>query len=83
VNEYRDLDFDMVVIVCDSAADECPVWLPIPRPEGARGEGKCVHHSFYDPVKATETDDEIMTFFRKVRDDIEREIIHVLSSNTH
>lgn len=60
VDELREIHFDAVVTVCDSAAEECPVWL---------GEGKKFHHSFPDPAL---TDD--MNDFRKVRDDIEREI---------
>lgn len=63
-DEFRGVDFDLVVTVCDSAAEECPVWL---------GKGKRVHHSFPDPAK---TDD--MNDFRKVRDDMEREIISLL-----
>ncbi len=63
-DEYRGVDFDLVVTVCDSAAEECLVWL---------GKGKRVHHSFPDPAK---TDD--MNDFRKVRDGIEREIIYLL-----
>jgi len=72
--EYRQVDFDLVVTVCDSAAGECPLWL---------GKGVRIHHSFPDPAEAGGADDEIMAFFRKVRDDIEREIIHVLSSYTY
>lgn len=26
-DEFRDIDFDLVVTVCDSAAEECPIWL--------------------------------------------------------
>jgi len=26
-DEFRDVNFDLVVTVCDSAAEECPVWL--------------------------------------------------------
>lgn len=63
-DEFRGVNFDLVVTVCDSAAEECPVWL---------GKGKRVHHSFPDPAK---TDD--MNDFRKVRDAIEREIIYLL-----
>jgi len=63
-NEFKGVDFDLVVTVCDSAAEECPLWL---------GKGKRVHHSFPDPAK---TDD--MNDFRKVRDGMEREIIYLL-----
>ncbi|MEP0806651.1 MAG: arsenate reductase ArsC [Chloroflexota bacterium] len=63
-DEFRDADFDLVVTVCDSAAEECPVWL---------GKGKKVHHSFPDPALTDEMDD-----FRKVRDDIAREIPQLL-----
>ena len=67
VDEFKGVDFDLVVTVCDSAAEECPIWL---------GKGKRMHHSFPDPAK---TDD--MNDFRKVRDDIECEIIALLENN--
>lgn len=70
--EFRDADFDLVVTVCDSAAEECPVWL---------GKGKRVHHSFPDPAKAQGTDEEVMNVFRAVRDDIEQEMIQLLKSD--
>ncbi|MEW6406963.1 MAG: arsenate reductase ArsC, partial [Chloroflexota bacterium] len=63
-DEFRGVDFDLVVTVCDSAAEECPVWL---------GKGRRVHHSFPDPVKMDD-----MRVFRKVRDAIEREIVPLL-----
>ncbi len=72
-DEFKGVDFDLVVTVCDSAAEECPIWLPAPRPEGAGGKGKRIHHSFPDPAK---TDD--MNDFRHVRDEIAREIIQLL-----
>jgi len=67
VDEFRDVDFDLVITVCDSAAEECPIWL---------GKGKKIHHSFPDPAK---TDD--MADFRIVRDEIAREIPALLSEN--
>jgi len=63
-DEFRDAPFDLVVTVCDSAAEECPVWL---------GKGKRTHHSFPDPALTDNMDD-----FRKVRDDIELEITQLL-----
>lgn len=68
-DEFRDMDFDLVVTVCDSAAEECPVWI---------GKGRRVHHSFPDPAKAEGTDEEVMAVFRTVRDNIEKEVIHLL-----
>ena len=65
-DEFRSVNFDLVVTVCDSAAEECPVWL---------GMGQRVHRSFPDPAKTNEIDD-----FRKVRDDIAREIIPLLEA---
>jgi len=55
-DEFRSVDFDLVVTVCDSAAEECPVWL---------GKGRRAHHSFPDPALTDDMDD-----FRKVRDDM-------------
>ena len=63
-DEFRDVDFDVVVTVCDSAAEECPIWL---------GKGKRTHHSFPDPALTDNMDD-----FRNVRDDIESEITQLL-----
>ena len=65
-DEFQGVDFDLVVTVCDSAAEECPIWL---------GKGKRVHHSFTDPAL---TDD--MNIFRAVRDEIEKEIITLLKT---
>ena len=55
-------DYDLVVTVCDSAAEECPVW-----PGKA---GKRVHHSFVDPAKAEGTLEERKQVFRSVRDEM-------------
>jgi arsenate reductase len=68
-DEFRGEDFDLVVTVCDSAAEECPLWL---------GKGKRLHHRFIDPAKAEGTDAEIMNVFRAVRDQIEEEIPSLL-----
>jgi arsenate reductase len=61
VDQFRATPFDLVVTVCDSAAEECPVWL---------GQGKRVHLGFPDPAKATGSDEEVMNVFRAVRDDM-------------
>lgn len=66
-DEFKGQDFDLVVTVCDSAAEECPVWL---------GKGRKVHHSFPDPALTDDLND-----FRAVRDDIERVILELLKTN--
>jgi arsenate reductase len=68
-DESRGVLFDLVVTVCDSAAEECPIWL---------GQGKRVHLGFPDPAKATGTDEEVMAVFRAVRDDIARKVPELL-----
>lgn len=64
VDELRNETFDLVITVCDSAAEECPLWL---------GQGKRLHHSFPDPAKSDD-----MAEFRRVRDAIEQEILPLL-----
>src|SRR5512136_832213 len=61
VDEFRAVPFDLVVTVCDSAAEECPMWV---------GHGNRVHLSFPDPAKATGSDEEVLAVFRAVRDDM-------------
>jgi arsenate reductase len=65
VAEVRQVPFDLVVTVCDSAAEECPVWL---------GPGRRAHRSFPDPAKAGGSEAEILAVFRQVRDAIAAEI---------
>lgn len=70
-DEFRSVAFDLVVTVCDDAAENCPVWL---------GQGKRVHLGFPDPAKAVGTDEEVMQVFRSVRDGIEQKVIELLKS---
>jgi len=59
IDDLPTKDFDLVVTVCDSAAEECPVW---PGKAGRR-----VHHGFVDPAKAQGTLEERKQVFRQVR----------------
>ncbi len=74
VDEFRTVPFDLVVTVCDSAAEECPVWL---------GQGKRVHLGFPDPAKATGTEEEVLTVFRVVRDSIAQKIPALLAEQRY
>jgi arsenate reductase len=72
VGEFRDVPFDLVVTVCDDAAENCPVWL---------GPGVRTHLGFPDPAKASGTDEEVMTVFRAVRDSMRSRMIELLKEN--
>jgi arsenate reductase len=70
VDEFRGTQFDLVVTVCDDAAENCPLWL---------GRGRKVHIGFEDPAKATGSDVERLAVFRRVRDGLRREIFDLLA----
>jgi arsenate reductase len=53
--------FDLVVTVCDSAREACPVF------PGAR---RMEHWSFDDPSAATGSEEEQLAVYRRVRDEI-------------
>lgn len=69
ISEYQGHDFDLVITVCDDAAENCPLWL---------GKGKRVHLGFPDPAQASGSDDEVMAAFRRVRDEIAAKIPELL-----
>jgi arsenate reductase len=59
VNEYRNIDFDYIITVCDNAKERCPFF-----PSSA----KKFHQNFPDPAKTKGTETEIVNAFRKARD---------------
>ncbi len=69
VSEFRNETFDLVITVCDQAAEECPVWL---------GSGERVHLEFPDPARVQGDEAQVMAAFRSVRDAIRREILALL-----
>ena len=64
-DEFRGIDFDLVVTVCDDAAENCPIWL---------GKGRKEHMSFPDPAKVMGSEEEVMAVFRTVRDELARQL---------
>ena len=62
VDAYVDTLHDIVVTVCDDAAENCP-YIP------ARTEN--LHRSFDDPSAVTGTDEEKRVAFRRVRDELD------------
>lgn len=59
---------NLVVTVCGDADEHCP---------RLRREIKKIHWPIFDPAKATGTDEEILTKFREVRDEL-RDRIQIL-----
>jgi len=70
-DEFRGVDFDLVVTLCDNADQNCPVWL---------GKGKRVHEGFPDPGEVVGSHEEVLAAFRALRDDIGRKIPALLRS---
>lgn len=69
VDCYLDEPWDLVVTVCDSAKEFCPVF---PRP------AETIHIPFDDPADADGTDEEKMRVFRRVRDEIRDRLIEAV-----
>jgi arsenate reductase len=69
VDEFRDTDFDLVITVCDQAAQNCPLWL---------GPGQVKHMGFPDPAAATGSEAERLEVFRQVRDGLHQEVLRYL-----
>jgi arsenate reductase len=66
-DEFKGTPFDVVITVCDNAAEDCPVWL---------GHGKRVHIGFPDPAAAPP--DQQAQQFRVVRDAIQQQLLGYL-----
>ena len=67
VDEFGREPFDVVVTVCDDAAENCPVWL---------GRGQRVHIGFSDPAAAAP--EQQAHQFRVVRDTIQQQLLGYL-----
>lgn len=63
VEEYKAINFDYIITVCDNANERCPYF-----PSSA----KRFHFNFPDPAKASGTDEEIYSEFRNVRELIKK-----------
>jgi arsenate reductase len=68
-DEFRHTALDLVITVCDDAAQNCPLWL---------GRGQVVHISFPDPAAATGSEAERLAVFRQVRDETRQQALSYL-----
>jgi len=71
VEQFWNEPLDLVITVCDGAAENCPVWL---------GQGKRFHMGFIDPAKTLGSDAEKLAVFRQVRDEIQTQVIEFLEN---
>ncbi len=62
VDQFLPESFDYVITVCDNAKESCPIFF---------GNVKHrLHIGFDDPADATGSEEEILSIFRRVRDEI-------------
>jgi arsenate reductase len=66
VERYLGEPWDLVVTVCDAANETCPAF---PRPV------RKLHVSFLDPADVEGSEDERMSVFRRVRDEIRERLL--------
>ncbi|MFQ5630067.1 MAG: arsenate reductase ArsC [bacterium] len=73
VDQFLNTPFDYVITVCDHAKETCPVFI---------GEVKHnLHIGFDDPAEATGTEEEILSEFRRIRDEIKRDFFAFYQKN--
>ena len=66
LDEFAEQNFDYVITLCGDANGKCPLFF---------GGVRRTHLGFSDPAKATGDEEEILTEFRKVRDEIKSTLI--------
>ncbi len=72
IEEYKNIDFDFVITVCDNAKERCP-FFP--------SKAAKFHHNFPDPAKAIGTEEDIMKEFRYVREQIKNYCFKFVKEN--
>ena len=73
VDIFLNESFDYVITVCDNARETCPVFI-----------GKVKHHlhiGFEDPADAVGTEEEILSEFRRIRDEIKNDFYKFYQEN--
>ncbi len=73
VDNFINNTFDYVITVCDDAREACPVF-----------SGEVTHRlhiGFEDPAKVEGTEEEILSAFRRIRDEIKRDFSKFYRSN--
>lgn len=65
VNRFLDNSFDYVITVCGGAKEVCPVFSGVVKTQ--------LHIGFDDPAEAIGTEEEIISEFIRIRDEIKRD----------
>ncbi len=65
VDEFAGEGFDYLITVCDNAKENCPVFP---------GKTTRIHWSFDDPAEAVGSEEEKLSVFRRVRDEIRNKL---------
>lgn len=71
--EFSDVEFDLVITVCDNAKDSCPIWP---------GQPTILHWGLKDPAEAVGTDDEIRQVFRDTAFQLQTKIEELVKSTS-
>lgn len=69
LEEFLDMELDIVVTVCDNARESCPVWL---------GKTRMFHWGFDDPAALEGSREEKLAFFEKIYIQIKEKITRFL-----
>lgn len=69
ITEFLGQPFDLVLTVCDDAAEECPVWP---------GSAERMHVGYPDPGRWPWDEESLLEEFREIRDRMRAELLPVL-----
>jgi arsenate reductase (thioredoxin) len=72
LDEFAEVKFDYVISLCGSANEQCPLFI---------GGIRRVHIGFDDPSQVSGTPEEILSEFRRVRDEIRIKLEEFLTTN--
>jgi len=72
VSEFLNQSFDYVITVCGGAKETCPVF--------SGNVKKNIHIGFDDPAEAEGTEDFVISEFRRIRDEINRDFYEFYKS---